>query len=125
MEGATQVKEEQKAGRPGGAARLIRRVRKATQRKFTAEDKIRIVLEGFRKEIPIAELCRRERLSPAMYYAWLKIFMEGGKSRLRGDSLREATRDEVDKLKQENGQLKELAGELALEVSLFKKRLLW
>jgi len=125
MESTIQAVEERQTRKPGGAARLIRSVRKATQRKFTAEDKIRIVLEGFRKEIPITELCRREKFTPAVYYAWLKTSMEGGKSRLRGDSLREATRNEVDRLKQENSQLKEMAGELALEVSLFKKRLLW
>ena len=64
---------------PGGAARLIRKVKKVTKRKFTADQKIRIVLEGFRKEIPIAELCRREKVSSAVYYKWLKEFMEGGR----------------------------------------------
>ena len=110
---------------PGGAARLIRKVKKVTKRKFTADQKIRIVLEGFRKEIPIAELCRREKVSSAVYYKWLKEFMEGGKDRLRGNTLRSATSDEVSTFKQRNRDLKELVGEQALELSLLKKRLLW
>lgn len=110
---------------PGGAAKLIRRVRKQTRRKFSAEDKIKIVLEGYRKEIPIAELCRRERISAAVYYVWLKEFMEGGKDRLRGDTMRSATTDEVADLKRQNQELKELVGGQALELSLLKKRLLW
>ena len=110
---------------PGGAAKLIRKVRKVTKRRFTAEQKIKIVLEGFRKEIPVAELCRREKVSAAIYYKWLKEFMEGGKDRLRGNTLRSATSDEVSTLKQRNRDLKELVGEQALELSLLKKRLLW
>ena len=110
---------------PGGAARLIRKVKKVTKRKFTADQKIKIVLEGFRKEIPIAELCRREKVSSAVYYKWLKEFMEGGKDRLRGNTLRSATSDEVAMFKQRNRDLKELVGEQALELSLLKKRLLW
>ena len=124
MESTTQVHgatEEKPA--PGGAAKLIRRVKRATRRTFSAEEKIRIVLEAFRKEISVVQLCRREKISPAVYYAWLKQFMEGGKDRLRGDTLRSATRDEVALLKEENGQLKELVGEQALELSLLKKRL--
>ena len=110
---------------PGGAAKLIRKVRKVTKRRFTAEQKIKIVLEGFRKEIPVAELCRREKVSAAIYYKWLKEFMEGGKGRLRGNTLRSATSDEVSMFKQRNRDLKELVGEQALELSLLKKRLLW
>jgi len=110
---------------PGGAAKLIRKVRKVTKRRFTAEQKIKIVLEGFRKEIPVAELCRREKVSAAIYYKWLKEFMEGGKGRLRGNTLRSATSDEVSTFKQRNKDLKELVGEQALELSLLKKRLLW
>jgi transposase-like protein len=110
---------------PGGAARIIRRVKQETRRRFSAEDKIKIVLEGYRKEIPVAELCRREKISAAVYYVWLKEFMEGGKDRLRGDTLRSATTDEVSDLKRQNQELKELIGEQALELSLLKKRLLW
>jgi len=124
MESTTQQQSEmQEHPTPGGAAQLIRQVKQATKRHFSAEEKIRIVLEGFRKELPVADLCRRERVSPAVYYKWLKQFMEGGKAELRGDTLRSATRDEVEDMKQENNRLKELAGEQALELSLFKKRL--
>lgn len=126
MESTTQpqtVTEERPT--PGGAAKLIRRVKKATKRRFSAEQKIRIVLEGFRKEIPVSDLCRREKIAPTVYYKWLKEFMEGGKDRLRGNTLRSATSEEVDQLKRENQELKELAGVQALELSLFKKRLVW
>jgi transposase len=111
MESTTQTQSvvEEKAV-PGGAARLLRKVKQATRRKITAEQKIRIVLEGFRKEIPVSELCRRERISPAIYYSWLKEFMEAGKDRLLGNTLRNATSEEVARLKQENRDLKELLG---------------
>ena len=126
MESTTQTQiVAQERPTPGGAAKLIRKVKKVTRRKFTAEQKIRIVLEGFRKEIPVSDLCRRERISAAIYYSWLKEFMEAGKDRLRGNTMRKATRDEVVQLKQENQQLKELIGEQALELALFKKRLMW
>lgn len=108
-------------GEAGGAAKLIRGVKQETRCKFSAEDKIRIVLEGFRKEQPITDLCRRERISSAVYYSWLKQFMEGGKSRLWGDTLRDATHDEVSALREENLRLKELCGEQVLELSLLKK----
>lgn len=108
----------------GGAAKLIRQIKHATRRKIAVEDKIRIILEGFRKELPVSDLCRRERISTAIYYSWSKDFMEAGKAQLRGDTLRGATQDEVLRLKQENGQLKALLGEQALELSLFKKSLL-
>jgi len=123
MESTTQPQTAtEERSTPGGAAKLIRKVKKATRRRFSAEDKIRIVLEAFRKEIPLSELCRREKISPAVYYSWSKQFMEGGKDRLRGDTLRSATRDEVAQFKEENTQLKELVGGQALELSLLKKR---
>ena len=106
---------------PGSGDRLIRKVRKETRRKFNAEDKIRIVLEGFRKEIPITDLCRREGLHAAIYYKWLEDFMEAGKSRLKKDSLRDATEDEVKTLRKENERLKSILGEQALENYLLKK----
>jgi transposase len=90
---------------PGSAAKLIREVRAKTRRRFTAEDKIRIVLEGFRKEIPVSDLCRREGISSALYYPWLKDFMEAGKARLKRDSLRDATGSEVKGLREENAGL--------------------
>ena len=86
----------------GSAAKLIREVRGKTRRQFSAEDKIRIVLEGFRKEIPVSDLCRREGVSSALYDSWLKDFMEAGKARLKGDSLRDATSSEVKNLKAAN-----------------------
>jgi len=126
MEETTQVverTEEEQQVSPGSTARLIRNVRKATRRKFTAEDKIRIVLEGFRKEIPVSELCRQERISSAIYYTWLRDFMEAGKARLKGDSLRSANEQEVRNLKEENARLKELVAEQALQLQVFKKSL--
>ncbi|MBU0951863.1 MAG: hypothetical protein KKH91_03415 [Elusimicrobia bacterium] len=80
-----------------------------------------MVLEGFRKEIPVSELCRREGIAAAIYYKWLKDFMEAGKSRLKGDSLREANSDEVDGLRRETEQLKELVGDMTLQLHLLKK----
>ena len=124
MEATTQVLDREKiTAPPGSAAKLVREVRAQTHRKFTAEDKIRIVLEGFRKEIPVSDLCRREGISSALYYSWLKEFMEAGKARLKGDSLREATRSEVKGLWEENARLKELVGEQALQIQLLKKSL--
>ncbi|MFH0797019.1 MAG: transposase [Candidatus Omnitrophota bacterium] len=109
MEESTLVLEKEKeVAAPGSAARLIREVRRYTRRKFSSEDKIRIVLEGFRKEIPVSDLCRKESISSAIYYTWLKDFMEAGKARLKRDSLRDATSNEVRHLREENNRLKEL-----------------
>jgi len=124
MEESTLVLEKEEAvAAPGSAARLIREVRRYTRRKFSAEDKIRIVLEGFRKEIPVSDLCRRESISSAIYYTWLKDFMEAGKARLKRDSLRDATGGEVKHLREENNRLKELVGDQALKIQIFKKSL--
>ena len=123
METTTQVLEEEVTGRPGSAAKLIREVRAKTRRKFLAEDKIRIVLEGFRKEMPVSDLCRREGISSALHYSWLKDFMEAGKARLKADSLRDATQGEVKQLREQNARLKELVGEQALQIQLLKKSL--
>jgi len=124
METSTQeIDRKEVPATPGSAAKLIREVRAKTRRQFSAEDKIRIVLEGFRKEIPVSDLCRREGLSSALYYSWLKDFMEAGKARLKGDSLRDATSSEVKELRAENGRLKELVGEQALQIQLLKKSL--
>ena len=87
------------------------------------EDKIRIVLEGFRKELSVTDLCRRESVHVSLYYSWLKDFMEAGKSRLKGDSIRNANENEVKHLQAENNRLKSLAGEQALELCLLKKSL--
>jgi transposase len=124
METTTQTSSlEEVPTTPGSTSKLIREVRAQTRRRFSAEDKIRIVLEGFRKEIPVSDLCRREGLSSALYYSWLKDFMEAGKSRLKGDTLRDATQGEVKELRRENARLKELVGEQALEIELLKKSL--
>lgn len=84
---------------------FVRRVKRATRRKYTPEEKVRIVLEGFRGEIGISALCRREGIHPTVYYAWLKDFMEAGKARLQADSGRDATWAEVEPLKRERDQL--------------------
>ena len=100
---------------------FVRQVRRATRRKFTPEEKVRVVLQGFRREVPVSELCRREGIKPNVYYSWLKDFMDAGKSRLQADSLRDATRAEVDGFRRENEQLKQLVAELSLEVLVLKK----
>jgi transposase len=100
---------------------FIRDVKRLTRRRFTAEEKIRIVLEGFRRDIPIRDLCRREGIHVGTYYAWLKDFMEAGKERLVRDNVRDATRSEVQELKRENARLKQLVAELSLQVHVLKK----
>jgi transposase len=109
--------------RAGEAAReLIRRTRQATRRKYPAEEKIRILLEGIRGEVSVSELCRREGIYPTIYYKWLKDFMEAGKGRLRGDTKREATTEEVRQLREENERLKQLVAELSLALSPTRKQ---
>ncbi len=124
MENATQLldKDDTQAT-PGSAAKLIREVKRQTRKRFSSEDKIRIVLEGFRKELPVSDLCRKENISTAIYYSWLRDFMEAGKARLKGDGLRDATKSEVKHLRGENDHLKELVGSQALEIQLLKKSL--
>jgi transposase len=103
------------------ARSLIRKAKQATRRRFSSEDKIRILMEGIRGEVAVAELCRREAIHPTVYYKWLKDFMEAGKSRMRGDALREANRDEVQELRQENERLKQLVADLSLANMVLKK----
>jgi len=100
---------------------FIRDIKRITRRKFTAEEKIRIVLEGFRRDTPIRDLCRREGIRPSTYYAWLKDFMEAGKERLTKDITRDATRTETQEIKRENDRLKTLVAELSLQVHVLKK----
>jgi transposase len=100
---------------------FVRQVRAATRRKYTPEEKIRIVLEGFRRETTVNDLCRREGIKPRSYYAWTKEFMEAGEERLTRDSVREAGRQEVEQLWRENGELKQLVGELSLDLHRMKK----
>ena len=110
--------------RSGDTAReLIRRSKQASRRQYPSEEKIRILLEGIRAEISVAELCRREGIHPTVYYKWLKEFMEAGKARLRGDNLREATTQQVQGLRSENERLKQLVAELSLTNMTLKKGL--
>ena len=106
------------------AEKAVRDVRRKTRRKFSAEEKIRIVLEGLRGESTIAELCRREGIHPNMYYKWSKEFLEAGKQRLLGDTKREADNQEVQSMRTENEQLKQLVAELSLKNRVLKKSLL-
>ena len=101
--------------------RFIKDIKHITRRKFTAEEKIRIVLEGFRRDTPIRDLCHREGIRPSIYYAWLKDFMEAGKERLTRDITRDATRTEIQEIKRENARLKTLVAELSLQVYVLKK----
>ena len=103
------------------ARQFVRRVRRVTRRKFTPEEKVRIVLEGFRGEVRVSELCRREGIRPNVYYDWLKDFMEAGKARLQADTVRDATQVEVEGLKRENERLKQLVAELSLANLVLKK----
>ena len=121
MTNAVLEKDEEIKATPGSGDKLIRKIRKETNRKYTSEDKIRIVLEGFRKEISVSDLCRRENISAAIYYKWMKDFMDAGKNRLKGDYLREANRSEVKTLQRENEKLKAVVGDQALQNYLLKK----
>ena len=103
------------------AEQVVSDIRRATRRQFSAEEKIRIVLQGLRGEDSIAELCRREGISQNLYYRWSKEFLEAGKKRLAGDTTREATSDEVRTLRREAGALKEVVADLTLENRLLKK----
>ena len=102
---------------------FVRRVRSATRRKYSPEEKIRIVLEGLRGEESISELCRREGIAANLYYRWSKDFLEAGKNQLAGDTVREATSDEVKELRSENRELKEVVAEITLKNRVLKKSL--
>ena len=102
----------------------VREIRRRTRRKFSAEEKIRIVLDGLRGEMSVAELCRREGIAANLYYRWSKDFLEAGKSRLSGDTVREATSDEVKELRAENSELKEVVAEVTLRNRALKKSLM-
>ena len=106
------------------AEKVVRDIRRATRKHHSAEDKIRIVLEGLRGEDSIAALCRREGIAESLYYAWSKEFLEAGKRRLAGDTARAATTDEVKELRQEARVLKEVVAEQALELRLLKKSMI-
>jgi transposase len=103
------------------AEQVVKDIRRATRKHYSAEEKIRIVLEGLRGEDSIAEFCRREGIPPNVYYRWSKDFLEAGKKRLAGDTAREATSDEVKGLRREATALKEVVADLTLENRLLKK----
>ena len=103
------------------AEKVIKEIRRATRKHYSAEEKIRIVLDGLRGEDSIAELCRREGINQNLYYRWSKEFLEAGKKRLAGDTAREATSEEVKGLRREAVALKEVVAELTLENRLLKK----
>jgi len=102
---------------------IVRDIKRKTTRRYNAEEKIRIILEGLKGETSIAELCRREGINPNVYYKWSKDFLEAGKKRLQGDTSRDATSSEVGGLRNENSQLKELVAELSLKNRILKKSL--
>ena len=102
---------------------VVREIKRKTRKQYSAEEKIRIVLEGLRGEESIATICRREGINTNMYYRWSKEFLEAGKKRLLGDTAREANSDEVAELRNENEQLKQLVAELSLKNRVLKKSL--
>ena len=77
---------------PGTSEQVVKDVRRATRKQYSAEEKIRIVLDGLRGEHSIAELCRREGIAESLYYSWSKEFLEASKRRLTGDAERSANR---------------------------------
>ncbi len=106
------------------AERVVKEIRRRTRRQYSAEEKIRIVLEGLRGEESIAELCRREGINQNLYYRWSKDFLEAGKQRLAGDTARQATSDEVRVLRSEARDLKEVVAELTVQNRLLKKSMI-
>ena len=101
--------------------KAIKDIRRATRKRYSAEEKIRIVMDGLRGESSIAELCRREGISQGLYYSWSKEFLEAGKRRLAGDTARQASSGEVKELRRQSLALKEVVAEQALELRLLKK----
>ncbi len=102
---------------------IIRDIKRKTRKKYSSEEKIRIVLEGLKGESSVAETCRREGINPNVYYKWSRDFLEAGRRRLAGDTTREANSNEVDGIRKENSQLKELVAELSLKNRVLKKSL--
>lgn len=115
----------QKSGPRGTSSeKLVKDIRRATRKRYSAEEKIRIVLDGLRGEETIAELCRREGIAQGLYYSWSKEFLEAGKKRLAGDTARAANTDEVKELRHEARELKEVVAEQTLELRLLKKSMI-
>jgi transposase len=122
-QGEAKMRQKHEA-KPGSAEKTVRDIRRATRRRHSSEEKIRIVLEGLRGEESIAELCRREGLNQNVYYRWSKDFLEAGKKRLAGDTARDATSGEVKDIRAELRQLKEALAETLLENRLLKKSMI-
>ena len=114
-------KSEQAEERSADTRSFVRQIRSATRRKYTSEEKIRIVMEGFRRDSTVNELCRREGIKPNSFYSWTKDFLEAGKQRLSRDTLRDATQQEIEQLKRENTDLTQLVAELSLEAYRLQK----
>ena len=110
-------------GKISKSEKVVKDIKRHTRKKYSSEEKIRIVLEGLRGEHSISELCRKEGINPNVYYRWSKEFLEAGKKRLEGDTVREATSNEVSHLHQENSQLKHLVADLSLKNRVLKKSL--
>lgn len=104
--------------------KIIKDIRRATRKQYSAEEKIRIVLDGLRGVESIAELCRQEGIAQSIYYKWSKEFLEAGKRRLAGDTARSASTDEVKALRRESRDLKEVVAEQTLELRLLKKSMI-
>jgi transposase len=100
---------------------FVKGVKRQTRKKFTAEEKIRIVLEGMKRDVSVSELCRREGIPSSAYYSWTKDFMEGGKAQLQRDARRHADKSGVEKLKKENAALRDLVADKEITIRIFKK----
>ena len=118
------MRAKSSSARSSPGERVVKDIRRATRRQFSAEEKIRIILDGLRGEDSIAELCRREGIAQSLYYVWSEEFLEAGKRRLAGDTARAATTDEVKDLRREAIVLKEVVAEQALELRLLKKSMI-
>ena len=116
--------QQRPTGRPSSSEKIIRDIKRKTRKQYSAEEKIRIVLDGWRGEDSIAELCRRAGIAQSLYYQWSKDFMEAGKKRLAGAIVRQANTSEVTDLRCETRALKEVVAEQTLELRLFKKNML-
>jgi transposase len=117
------MRQKSEAGK-GSSEQVVRDIRRATRKQYSAEEKIRIVLDGLRGEYSIAELCRREGIAESLYYSWSKEFLEAGKKRLAGDTARAASSSEVKDLRREARELKAVVAEQALELRLLKKSMI-
>jgi transposase len=118
------LEEEMMMTRKSSAEKTVRDIRRATRKRYSSEEKIRIVLEGLRGEESVAELCRKEGINANIYYRWSKDFLEAGKKRLSGDTVREATSDEVNDLRRQSAELKETLAEVVMENCVLKKSVL-